>query len=121
MLHGTKLPSSTAVKQSKKDISKGMIRKMAWRNSYRGGDADMLSKHQHAGTKTRLTTTTVASPNISVPDCSMPKDKKPQASTMSSQYSVDIPFTASHDQQSFKLIELPPELLALLESDNTPT
>lgn len=39
---------------------------------------------------------------------------------MPSQYSLDIPFSASHDQQAFKLIELPPELLALLESENPP-
>jgi sister chromatid cohesion protein DCC1 len=39
---------------------------------------------------------------------------------MPSQYSLDIPFCASHDQQAFKLIELPPELLALLESENPP-
>ena len=40
---------------------------------------------------------------------------------MPSQYSVDIPFTANQHQQNFKLIELPPELLALLESDDKPT
>lgn len=39
---------------------------------------------------------------------------------MSTQYDVDIPFSASHNQQAFKLLELPPELLALLESDNAP-
>ncbi|KAF8861701.1 hypothetical protein BDZ45DRAFT_740162 [Acephala macrosclerotiorum] len=40
---------------------------------------------------------------------------------MATQYANDIPFSASHDQQAFKLLELPPELLALLESDNPPT
>jgi hypothetical protein len=40
---------------------------------------------------------------------------------MPSQYSVDIPFTASHHEQSFKLIELPQELLALLESGGKQT
>ncbi|TVY50616.1 hypothetical protein LCER1_G008475 [Lachnellula cervina] len=39
---------------------------------------------------------------------------------MSTQYDVDIPFSANHNQQAFKLLELPPELLALLESDNPP-
>lgn len=33
----------------------------------------------------------------------------------------DIPFSASHNQQAFKLLELPPELLALLESADPPT
>ncbi|KAF4632104.1 hypothetical protein G7Y89_g6021 [Cudoniella acicularis] len=40
---------------------------------------------------------------------------------MSTQYDNDIPFSASHNQQAFKLLELPPELLALLESENPPT
>jgi len=40
---------------------------------------------------------------------------------MASQYNVDIPFSASQEQQGFKLIELPPDLLALLESDSPPT
>jgi sister chromatid cohesion protein DCC1 len=40
---------------------------------------------------------------------------------MSTQYDVDIPFSANHNQQAFKLLELPPELLALLESDNAPS
>jgi sister chromatid cohesion protein DCC1 len=40
---------------------------------------------------------------------------------MPSQYSVDIPFSSSHLQQPFKLIELPPELQALVESDDSPT
>ncbi|RDL30398.1 Uncharacterized protein BP5553_10276 [Venustampulla echinocandica] len=39
---------------------------------------------------------------------------------MATQYNLDIPFSASHGQQAFKLLELPPELLALLESDNPP-
>ncbi|TVY21585.1 hypothetical protein LARI1_G000537 [Lachnellula arida] len=39
---------------------------------------------------------------------------------MSTQYDVDIPFSANHNQQAFKLLELPPELLALLESDKPP-
>jgi len=39
---------------------------------------------------------------------------------MASQYDVDIPFSASQEQQGFKLIELPPDLLALLESDSPP-
>ncbi|KAG9230818.1 hypothetical protein BJ875DRAFT_139448 [Amylocarpus encephaloides] len=39
---------------------------------------------------------------------------------MATQYNNDIPFSASHNQQPFKLLELPPELLALLESDNPP-
>src|SRR5271156_3399898 len=32
-----------------------------------------------------------------------------------------IPFTHTHPQQSFRLLELPPELLELLSSDNPPT
>lgn len=40
---------------------------------------------------------------------------------MSSQDVLGIPFSASHTQQAFKLLELPPELLALLESDDPPT
>lgn len=39
---------------------------------------------------------------------------------MSTQYDVDIPFSASHNQQAFKLLELPAEILALLESDKPP-
>jgi sister chromatid cohesion protein DCC1 len=39
---------------------------------------------------------------------------------MATQYTTDIPFSSSHHQQAFKLLELPPELLALLESDNPP-
>jgi hypothetical protein len=39
---------------------------------------------------------------------------------MAAQYTTDIPFSSSHHQQAFKLLELPPELLALLESDNPP-
>jgi hypothetical protein len=39
---------------------------------------------------------------------------------MATQYTTDIPFSASHEQQAFKLLELPPELLALFESDNPP-
>ncbi|KAF7865575.1 uncharacterized protein EAF02_009998 [Botrytis sinoallii] len=35
--------------------------------------------------------------------------------------STEIPFTANHTQQPFKLLELPPELLTLLESDLPPT
>jgi hypothetical protein len=41
-------------------------------------------------------------------------------SNMSSQDGTSIPFSASYQQQAFKLLELPPELLALLESDNPP-
>ncbi|KAH7355351.1 hypothetical protein BKA65DRAFT_498230 [Rhexocercosporidium sp. MPI-PUGE-AT-0058] len=40
---------------------------------------------------------------------------------MSTQYTTDIPFSSSHTQQAFKLLELPPELLALLESEDPPT
>ncbi|KUJ06840.1 uncharacterized protein LY89DRAFT_743478 [Mollisia scopiformis] len=40
---------------------------------------------------------------------------------MATQYANDIPFSASHDQQAFKLLELPPELLSLLESEHPPT
>jgi sister chromatid cohesion protein DCC1 len=40
---------------------------------------------------------------------------------MSSQDATGIPLSASHKQQAFKLLELPPELLQLLESDNPPT
>ncbi|KAJ8060217.1 hypothetical protein OCU04_010560 [Sclerotinia nivalis] len=40
---------------------------------------------------------------------------------MSTQYANSIPFTANHTQQAFKLLELPAELLALLESDTPPT
>jgi sister chromatid cohesion protein DCC1 len=39
---------------------------------------------------------------------------------MATQYTTDIPFSASQEQQPFKLLELPPELLALFESDNPP-
>jgi sister chromatid cohesion protein DCC1 len=39
---------------------------------------------------------------------------------MSSQDATGIPFSANHQQQAFKLLELPSELLALLESDNPP-
>lgn len=39
---------------------------------------------------------------------------------MSTQYSNDIAFSASHSQQAFKLLELPAELLSLLESGNPP-
>ncbi|KAH8795030.1 hypothetical protein F5882DRAFT_449102 [Hyaloscypha sp. PMI_1271] len=39
---------------------------------------------------------------------------------MGTQYTTDIPFLSSHHQQALKLLELPPELLALLESDNPP-
>ncbi|THV44507.1 hypothetical protein BGAL_0627g00050 [Botrytis galanthina] len=35
--------------------------------------------------------------------------------------STEIPFTANHTQQPFKLLELPPDLLTLLESDVPPT
>ncbi|KAL3420011.1 hypothetical protein PVAG01_08509 [Phlyctema vagabunda] len=38
---------------------------------------------------------------------------------MSSQ-EAGIPFSAAHQQQPFKLLELPPELLAALESDDPP-
>lgn len=41
--------------------------------------------------------------------------------TMATQDSDSLPFSASHHQQAFKLLELPPEVLALLESDNPPT
>ncbi|KAH6722804.1 hypothetical protein BKA61DRAFT_225 [Leptodontidium sp. MPI-SDFR-AT-0119] len=40
---------------------------------------------------------------------------------MATQYTTDIPFSSSHAQQAFKLLELPPELLALLESEDPPT
>lgn len=40
---------------------------------------------------------------------------------MSTQYSSDIPFSASHRQQALKLLELPPELLSAIESPNPPT
>ena len=39
---------------------------------------------------------------------------------MPSQDDIDIPFTASHTQLPFKLLELPPELLAVLESGSHP-
>jgi hypothetical protein len=39
---------------------------------------------------------------------------------MATQYTTDIPFSSSHQQQVFKLLELPSELLVLLESDNPP-
>ncbi len=39
---------------------------------------------------------------------------------MATQYATDIPLSSSHQQQAFKLLELPPELLSLLESDNPP-
>ncbi|EKD12382.1 sister chromatid cohesion protein Dcc1 [Drepanopeziza brunnea f. sp. 'multigermtubi' MB_m1] len=40
---------------------------------------------------------------------------------MATQYTTDIPISSSHTQQAFKLLELPPELLSLLESENPPT
>lgn len=40
---------------------------------------------------------------------------------MATQDATEIPFSAAHAQQTFKLLELPAELLALLESDNPPT
>ncbi|CZS96326.1 uncharacterized protein RAG0_05701 [Rhynchosporium agropyri] len=40
---------------------------------------------------------------------------------MATQYTTDIPFSSSQTQQAFKLLELPSELLALLESENPPT
>ena len=40
---------------------------------------------------------------------------------MSTQDASGIPFSASHQQHAFKLLELPPELLQLLESHNPPT
>lgn len=40
---------------------------------------------------------------------------------MATQYEVDIPFSTSQAQQAFKLIELPAEVIALLESDTPPT
>jgi len=40
---------------------------------------------------------------------------------MTTQDAADIPLSSGHKQQAFKLLELPPELLALLESDNPPT
>jgi sister chromatid cohesion protein DCC1 len=39
---------------------------------------------------------------------------------MATQYTTDISFSASQEQQPFKLLELPPELLALFEADNPP-
>ncbi|PBP23518.1 sister chromatid cohesion protein Dcc1 [Diplocarpon rosae] len=39
---------------------------------------------------------------------------------MATQYTTDIPFSSSHTQQALKLLELPPELLTLLESSNPP-
>lgn len=44
-----------------------------------------------------------------------------QAIIMAAQDGLDIPFSSSHSQQTFKLLELPSELLALLESDDPPT
>jgi hypothetical protein len=41
--------------------------------------------------------------------------------TMASQHDSGIPFGFSHDQQAFRLLELPPALLAALESPNPPT
>lgn len=43
-----------------------------------------------------------------------------QATKMESSETSGIPFSTSHTQQSFKLLELPPELLSLLESPNPP-
>ncbi|KAI6715075.1 hypothetical protein PZA11_000053 [Diplocarpon coronariae] len=40
---------------------------------------------------------------------------------MATQYTTDIPFSSSHTQQAFKLLELPPDLLTLLESSDPPT
>jgi sister chromatid cohesion protein DCC1 len=40
---------------------------------------------------------------------------------MSTQDSTGIPISAIHQQQAFKLLELPPELLQVLESDHPPT
>jgi len=40
---------------------------------------------------------------------------------MATQADAGIPLTHSHDGRGYKLIELPPELLELLESENAPT
>lgn len=40
---------------------------------------------------------------------------------MAAQDGLDIPFSSSHNQQTFKLLELSNELLKLLESDDPPT
>lgn len=40
---------------------------------------------------------------------------------MSTQDAIGIPINASYHQQAFKLLELPAELLQLLESANPPT
>lgn len=39
---------------------------------------------------------------------------------MSTQDAAEIPFSAAHQQRAFKLLELPPELLELLEAENPP-
>ncbi|TAQ91660.1 hypothetical protein B7494_g117 [Chlorociboria aeruginascens] len=39
---------------------------------------------------------------------------------MATQYDIDIAFSTRHEQHALKILELPPELLALLESDNPP-
>ncbi|RFU32075.1 hypothetical protein B7463_g4243, partial [Scytalidium lignicola] len=40
---------------------------------------------------------------------------------MATQYAFEVPFSASQKQQAMKLLELPPELLSLLESEDPPT
>jgi hypothetical protein len=39
---------------------------------------------------------------------------------MATQYDNDIPLSASLEPQALKLMELPPELLAMLESNDVP-
>lgn len=41
--------------------------------------------------------------------------------TMASQDAFAVPFSASREQQPVKLLELPPELLAVLEAADPPT
>ncbi|KAH8808835.1 hypothetical protein F5884DRAFT_382957 [Xylogone sp. PMI_703] len=40
---------------------------------------------------------------------------------MVTQYDFEVPFAAARKQQPLKLLELPPELLTLLESEDPPT
>jgi hypothetical protein len=40
---------------------------------------------------------------------------------MATQDTQGIPFSSAQVQQSFKLLELPPDLIAMLESDSPPT
>jgi len=70
----------------------------------------------------------VLPPSISTTPCNnyqpdTPLSRKPHnntISTMSSQDTPSIPLWHAHDGVGYKLIELPPELVDLLETENPP-